>query len=85
MRLPVVMLMLERAVIKYQMSMIDDKHCWIVLSEPEFFLAQPTIGIKNALQEGRQIPWHPRALYRGLGVHYGGQKRTLIAIYDTKS
>lgn len=31
-------------------------------------LPQPTIAIKNALQEGRPIPWHPRALYRGLAV-----------------
>lgn len=29
---------------------------------------QPTIAIKNALQEGRPVPWSPKLLYRGLGV-----------------
>ncbi|KAK9916384.1 hypothetical protein WJX75_002075 [Coccomyxa subellipsoidea] len=35
----------------------------------EVLIMQPTIAIKNALQEGRPIPWHPRALYRGLAVN----------------
>ena len=30
---------------------------------------QPTVGIKNALQEGRAIPRSPAALYRGLTVN----------------
>lgn len=35
----------------------------------EVLIMQPTIAIKNALQEGRPIPWYPRALYRGLAVN----------------
>ena len=34
----------------------------------EVLLMQPTIAIKNALQEGRPVPWSPSALYRGLVV-----------------
>jgi hypothetical protein len=29
---------------------------------------QPTVGIKNALQEGRPVPRTISGLYRGLGV-----------------
>jgi solute carrier family 25 citrate transporter 1 len=34
----------------------------------EVAIMQPTVGIKNALQEGRPIPRTPVALYRGVGV-----------------
>jgi hypothetical protein len=34
----------------------------------EVCLLQPTVGIKNALQEGRPIPRSVAHLYRGLGV-----------------
>lgn len=30
--------------------------------------AQPTVAIKNAMQEGRPVSWNPVALYRGYGV-----------------
>lgn len=29
---------------------------------------QPTVGVKNALQEGRPVPRSPLVLYRGLVV-----------------
>ena len=35
----------------------------------EVCIMQPTVGIKNALQEGRAIPRAPAALYRGLTVN----------------
>ncbi|RLN97556.1 hypothetical protein BBJ28_00017552 [Nothophytophthora sp. Chile5] len=34
----------------------------------EVMLQQPTIAIKNAVQQGRAIPWAVPALYRGVGV-----------------
>ena len=34
----------------------------------EVTLMQPTVAIKNALQEGRPLPRTPTALYRGLVV-----------------
>lgn len=34
----------------------------------ETCIMQPTIAIKNALQEGRPIPRSPMTLYRGLAV-----------------
>ncbi len=34
----------------------------------EVCIMQPTVGIKNALQEGRPVPSSPLALYRGLLV-----------------
>ena len=35
----------------------------------EVLVMQPTVGVKNALQEGRPIPWgQPTQLYRGLVV-----------------
>lgn len=34
----------------------------------EVTLMQPTVAIKNALQEGRPLPRTPAALYRGLAV-----------------
>lgn len=30
--------------------------------------AQPTVALKNAMQEGRPVSWNPVALYRGYGV-----------------
>ena len=35
----------------------------------EIIVLQPTIGIKNALQEGRPVPRSISALYRGLGMN----------------
>ena len=37
----------------------------------EVCIMQPTVAIKNALQEGRPIPKQPSALYRGLLVRPG--------------
>ncbi len=34
----------------------------------EVIIMQPTVGIKNALQEGRPVPRSLPALYRGLTV-----------------
>ncbi|ETO60995.1 hypothetical protein F444_20921, partial [Phytophthora nicotianae P1976] len=34
----------------------------------EVMLQQPTVAIKNAVQQGRPIPWSVPALYRGVGV-----------------
>ncbi|ETN01370.1 hypothetical protein PPTG_24082 [Phytophthora nicotianae INRA-310] len=34
----------------------------------EVMLQQPTVAIKNAVQQGRPISWSVPALYRGLGV-----------------
>ena len=34
----------------------------------EVIIMQPTVGIKNALQEGRPVPRSPFQLYRGLAV-----------------
>ncbi|KAF1783092.1 Mitochondrial carrier domain [Phytophthora cactorum] len=34
----------------------------------EVMLQQPTVAIKNAVQQGRPIPWSVQALYRGVGV-----------------
>ena len=34
-----------------------------------FLCAQPTVGIKNALQEGRPLPRSLPALYRGLTIN----------------
>lgn len=34
----------------------------------EVCVMQPTVGVKNALQEGRPVPRNPMALYRGLTV-----------------
>lgn len=34
----------------------------------EVLLMQPTVAIKNAVQEGRPISWNPLHMYRGLGV-----------------
>jgi hypothetical protein len=34
----------------------------------EVCLMQPTVAIKNAVQEGRPLPWNPAHMYRGLGV-----------------
>ncbi|CAL5225283.1 g8081 [Coccomyxa viridis] len=42
-----------------------------VAGSMEVLLMQPTIAIKNALQEGRPVPWSPKLLYRGLGVNLG--------------
>ena len=49
---------------------------------------QPTVGIKNALQEGRPIPRSPAVLYRGLGVrpspqtpaHHACRERMELAV-----
>ena len=35
----------------------------------EVCIMQPTVGIKNALQEGRPIPRTPAGLYRGLSIN----------------
>eukprot|EP00892_Ulva_mutabilis_P000281 jgi/Ulvmu1/10253/UM060_0054.1 len=35
----------------------------------EVMLMQPTIAIKNAVQEGRPISWYPVHMYRGLGMN----------------
>ena len=34
----------------------------------EVMLLQPTIALKNAIQEGRPLPATPAQLYRGVGV-----------------
>ncbi len=34
----------------------------------EVCIMQPTVGVKNAIQEGRPIPRNPAGLYRGLLV-----------------
>lgn len=34
----------------------------------EVLIQQPTIAMKNAVQQGRAIPWSPSALYRGVGI-----------------
>jgi hypothetical protein len=34
----------------------------------EVCVMQPTVGVKNALQEGRSVPRNPAVLYRGLTV-----------------
>lgn len=34
----------------------------------EVCIMQPTVGIKNAMQEGRPVPRNPLVLYRGLLV-----------------
>lgn len=34
----------------------------------EVILQQPTVAIKNALQQSRTIPWSVQVLYRGVGV-----------------
>uniref|UniRef100_M4BY78 Uncharacterized protein n=1 Tax=Hyaloperonospora arabidopsidis (strain Emoy2) TaxID=559515 RepID=M4BY78_HYAAE len=34
----------------------------------EVILQQPTVAMKNAVQQGRPIQWSPLALYRGVGV-----------------
>ncbi|KAG3111474.1 hypothetical protein PI124_g9389 [Phytophthora idaei] len=34
----------------------------------EVMLQQPTVAIKNAVQQGHPIPWSVQALYRGVGV-----------------
>ncbi|KAE9243006.1 hypothetical protein PF004_g6350 [Phytophthora fragariae] len=34
----------------------------------EVMLQQPSVAIKNAVQQGRPIPWSVPALYRGVGV-----------------
>lgn len=47
-----------------------------VAGSMEVLLMQPTIAIKNALQEGRPVPWSPKLLYRGLGV--SAQLRTVV-------
>ena len=38
------------------------------LWQPQVCTFQPTVGVKNALQEGRPVPTNPRLLYRGLVV-----------------
>lgn len=38
----------------------------------EICVMQPTVAIKNALQEGRPVPRQIPVLYRGLGVSCGG-------------
>lgn len=37
-------------------------------SRPPSHALQPTVGVKNALQEGRPIPRTVPGLYRGIGV-----------------
>lgn len=37
----------------------------------EVLMQQPTIAMKNAIQQGRPIPWSVPALYRGVGVSLG--------------
>lgn len=37
----------------------------------EVCVMQPTVAVKNALQEGRAIPRAPGLLYRGLGINAG--------------
>jgi hypothetical protein len=36
----------------------------------EVCVMQPTVGVKNALQEGRSVPRNPMVLYRGLTVSH---------------
>ena len=37
----------------------------------EVCIMQPTVGIKNALQQNRPVPWSPMVLYRGVAVCAG--------------
>ena len=50
------------------LSPIEHTAIGAVAGSMEVLLMQPTIAIKNALQEGRPVPWSPKLLYRGLGV-----------------
>lgn len=43
----------------------------------EVSIMQPTVAIKNALQEGRPVPRSPLALYRGLLVRGGAAPQLL--------
>ena len=50
------------------LSPVEHTGIGAIAGSMEVLLMQPTIAIKNALQEGRPVPWSPSALYRGLGV-----------------
>ena len=50
------------------LSPVEHTYIGAIAGSMEVMLMQPTIAIKNALQEGRPIPWSPGALYRGLVV-----------------
>ena len=58
------------------LSPIDHTAIGAVAGSMEVLLMQPTIAIKNALQEGRPVPWSPKLLYRGLGV--SGQLQKVV-------
>ncbi|CAK0735994.1 hypothetical protein CVIRNUC_000674 [Coccomyxa viridis] len=53
------------------LSPVEHTGIGAIAGSMEVLLMQPTIAIKNALQEGRPVPWSPSALYRGLGVNVG--------------
>lgn len=44
----------------------------------EVCLMQPTVAFKNAIQEGRPLPWNPVHMYRGLGV----RTRTSASLWE---
>jgi len=50
----------------------------------EVCISQPTVAIKNALQEGRKIPWSPLMLYRGLLVRRDCRDSPLIPLFPRK-
>ena len=50
------------------LSPVEHTGIGAIAGSMEVLLMQPTIAIKNALQEGRAISWSPNALYRGLVV-----------------
>ena len=51
----------------------------------EVCIMQPTVGVKNAIQEGRPIPRNPAGLYRGLLVRLPMLIYTGQAVCDTET
>lgn len=50
------------------LSAIEHTIIGAVAGTLEVCINQPTVAIKNALQEGRPLPAYPKAYYRGLLV-----------------
>lgn len=50
------------------MTPVDQSLIGAMSGTVEVLLMQPTVAIKNAVQEGRPISWNPLHMYRGLGV-----------------
>ena len=51
------------------LSAIEHTGIGAVAGTFEVCVNQPTVAIKNALQEGRPLPANPAAYYRGLAVN----------------